>query len=222
MGVEPLLREAVRAGGDGRDLVFLSYSHDDAQWAQRIGVLLKPLLRRERLRLWVDTDLRAGDAWQSEIMRGITRSRVALLLVSADFLASDFIMDTELPMLIAHGVRLAPVLVGDCFWREVPELERVQWLHDPGRDGALNLVGTDGGRRDQRLLQVCEKLLEKVLESALLEPAADMAPAEPDGAVGEAAVPTPDVVAVPEAPAGVGAGCVDRGAGSAAGVCAPC
>ena len=52
-------------------MVFLSYSHDDAQWAQRIGVLLKPLLRRERLRLWVDTDLRAGDAWQSEIRRGI-------------------------------------------------------------------------------------------------------------------------------------------------------
>jgi hypothetical protein len=178
------------------------HQDDDAQWAQRIGVLLKPLLRRERLRLWVDTDLRAGDAWQSEIRRGITRSRVALLLVSADFLASDFIMDTELPMLIAHGVRLAPVLVGDCFWREVPELVRVQWLHDPGRDGALSLVGTDGGRRDQRLLQVCEKLLEKVLEAALWEPAADIAPAEPDGAVGEAAVPTPAVVAVPEAPAG--------------------
>ena len=49
---------------------------------------------------------------------------------------------------------------------------------------------------------MCEKLLEQVLEAALLEPAADIAPAEPDGAVGEAAVPTPDVVAVPEAPAG--------------------
>ena len=78
MGVEPLLREAVRAGGDGRDLVFLSYSHDDAQWAQRIGVLLKPLLRGKRLRLWVDTDLRAGVSG-SRRSAGIAQSRVALL-----------------------------------------------------------------------------------------------------------------------------------------------
>jgi hypothetical protein len=40
-------------------------------------------------------------------------------------------MKQELPALIEQGVRLAPVLVGDCYWDHVPELTRVQWLHDP-------------------------------------------------------------------------------------------
>ncbi len=51
--------------GDGRDLVFVSYSHSQADkaWVQRVQVLAKPLLRSKRLRLWVDTAIRAGDEW---------------------------------------------------------------------------------------------------------------------------------------------------------------
>src|SRR5437660_665833 len=91
----------------GRDVVFVSYSHCDAGWAQRFGVLLKPLVRRKQLRLWVDTEIRAGDEWHPSIVEAIERSSAALLLVSADFLGSDYIMDQELPMLIRQGVRLA-------------------------------------------------------------------------------------------------------------------
>src|SRR5829696_4199833 len=107
--------------GDG-GLVFVSYSHADAAWVQRFQVLLKPLVRRKRLRLWVDTAIRTGDQWHPEIERAIARSRVALLLVSADFIASDFVIDQELPALLRHGVRLAPALVGECLWEEVPEI----------------------------------------------------------------------------------------------------
>ncbi len=144
-------------------MVFVSYSHEDAWWAQRVQVLLKPLVRRKRLRLWSDTnDIRAGDQWHPDIMRAIEQSGVALLLVSADFLASDFIMEQELPALVRQGVRLAPVLVGDCYWKEVPELEQVQWLHDPGRNGPLNLVADQPGQLDRRLREICDRLIESV------------------------------------------------------------
>jgi hypothetical protein len=123
--------------------------------------MLKPLVRRKQLSLWADTAIRIGDRWHPEIEQAIARSQVALLLVSADFLASDFVMDHELPALLRYGVRLAPVLVGDCYWQEIPELAAVQWLHDPGRDGALNLVDTDWpGQRDRRIRQVCDRLLD--------------------------------------------------------------
>ena len=95
--------------GDGRrDLVFVSYSHDDAEWAVALTAFLKPLVRGKRLRLWVDTaNIRAGEEWHPEIGRAIGQSQVALLLVSARFLASDYIVEAELPALIDNGVSLA-------------------------------------------------------------------------------------------------------------------
>jgi hypothetical protein len=69
-------------------------------------VFLKPLVESKRLQLWADTDIRIGDEWHPEIIRAIERSSVALLLISADFLASDFIMKQELPVLISRRVRL--------------------------------------------------------------------------------------------------------------------
>ncbi len=87
----------------GRDLVFVSYSHHDAEWALRLEVLLKPLVRRKQLRLWIDTDIRVGDEWYPGIIRAIEQNSVALLLVSADYLNSDFIMEQELPTLIQQG-----------------------------------------------------------------------------------------------------------------------
>ncbi|MGH4008636.1 MAG: NB-ARC domain-containing protein [Pseudonocardiaceae bacterium] len=138
--------------------MFVSYSHRDAEWALRLRVLLKPLVRGKRLRLWIDTDIRVGDEWHPDIIRAIEQSSVALLLVSADFLDSDFIMEQEVPALIKQDVRLAPVLVGECYWDHVPALQRVQWLHDPGRDGALNLVA-DQGQRDRRLREICDRLI---------------------------------------------------------------
>ncbi len=83
---------------------------------------------------------------------------MALLLVSARFLASSYIRHHELPALVAHGVRLAPILVGSCLYEHARELTRVQWLHDPGRDGALNLA-EQVGERDRRITQACKKLI---------------------------------------------------------------
>jgi hypothetical protein len=156
VGLVPLVGDTAAGGRDG---IFVSYSHHDAVWAQRFRKVLKPLVRSKRLWLWVDTDIPVGDRWHPDIRRAIGRSSVALLLVSADFLDSDFIMDEELPALIRQGVRLAPVLVGDCLWEHVPELAQVEWLHKPVRDSALNLIANKPGQRDRRLREICDRLI---------------------------------------------------------------
>ena len=154
-----------RAPGDVEDggLVFVSYSHDDAAWARRFRVLLKPLVRRKRLTLWDDSQIRVGDEWHPAIEEAIGHSRIALVLVSADFLASDYIMERELPALLDRGVLLAPVLIADCFWSLVPELAAVQWLHDPGQDGPLGRYARNRAERDRRVHRACERLLTCLL-----------------------------------------------------------
>ena len=165
-------------GADGDGLVFISYSHIDGAWAQRFRVLLKPLVRRKHLQLWDDTRIRVGDEWHPAIEDAVGRSRVALVLVSADFLASDYVMDRELPALLRHDVRLAPVLVADCYWEVIPELAAVQWLHDPGGDGPLGVHAENPAERDRRIYQACKQLLTMTGEPAL-------------AGVGMAAVPPP-------------------------------
>ena len=153
------------ASGDdvGDGLVFISYSRDDAAWAQRFRVLL---VRRKHLRLWDDSTIRVGDEWHPAIEEAIGHSRVALVLVSADYLASDYIMERELPALLERDVLLAPMLVGDCFWSVVPELAAVQWLHDPGRDGPLGLHAGSPAERDRRIHRACDRLLTVTPEPA--------------------------------------------------------
>lgn len=142
------------------DLVFLSYSHADRDWMRRLTVLLAPVVRDQRLELWADEHIQVGDDWRRDIFAAVPRARLAICLVSGDFLASRFIMDEELPALRAAGVRVVPVLVHECLWDKDRYLASVQWAHDPGRDGPLDLHNERPGERDRRLTAVCRRVLE--------------------------------------------------------------
>jgi hypothetical protein len=83
--------------------VFISYCHADREYLDRLLVHLKPLEKAGFIDLWVDTRLRAGDRWKSEIENALGRATVAVLLICADFLASDFITDNELPPLLRNA-----------------------------------------------------------------------------------------------------------------------
>src|SRR5215469_16189686 len=82
-----------------RDLVFISYSHNDRDWLARLLVFLKPFTG-PNFRVWADPYIKIGDEWRRDISGAMSRACVAVLLVSPDFLASDFIRDTELPPLL--------------------------------------------------------------------------------------------------------------------------
>lgn len=116
--------------------VFVSYSHADAAWLERLKVHLRPLVRKGALNLWDDTRISPGQAWQEEVAAALARARVAVLLVSADFLASDFVVNNELPPLLhraaSGGVLILPVMIGHCLW-EREELARYQCVNPPDR-----------------------------------------------------------------------------------------
>lgn len=126
--------------GNGRDAkrVFVSYSHEDREALDRLLIHLRPLQRNGTLDVWDDTQIKAGDRWEQEIENALSRSAIAVLLVSADFMASDFIIDNELPPLLEgareKGTRILPVVLNHCrFTRDSSNLSQFQAVNDPAQ-----------------------------------------------------------------------------------------
>jgi predicted nucleotide-binding protein len=74
-----------------RKSVFISYSHTDIEWLKRLQIHLKPLEREGAIELWSDEKIQPGSKWREEIRDAIKKARVAVLLVSVDFIASEYI-----------------------------------------------------------------------------------------------------------------------------------
>jgi hypothetical protein len=79
--------------------IFISYAHEDEGAADTLRAHFKPLARQFSTHIWTDRLIETGDAWQTEIMKHMESSRVAVLLLSKAFLESEFITGTELPLL---------------------------------------------------------------------------------------------------------------------------
>ena len=145
-----------------RSKVFISYCHADRRWLKQLQVFLKPLERRGLVDRWDDTKLNAGQKWHAEIRAALESAKVAVLLISANFLASDFIADQELPPLLAaaesEGASILPVIISPCDLP--PILSQFQAVNDPKR----TLVEMNKGERDRLWLKVV-KSIEGVLDA---------------------------------------------------------
>jgi hypothetical protein len=80
--------------------VFISYSHKDAKWLDRLRQFLQPLEERELIRVWDDTEIRPGSDWLAEIRKALESARVAVFLVTQNLLESPFVREKELPALV--------------------------------------------------------------------------------------------------------------------------
>jgi hypothetical protein len=122
---------------DARQHVFISYSHHDKAWLDRLRVHLRPLVRDGLIDVFDDTKIKPGARWRDEIKAALDKARVAILLITADFLASDFIAQDELPPLLkkarAGGATILPVIVNACGFRREKKLSEYQAVNDPNK-----------------------------------------------------------------------------------------
>jgi hypothetical protein len=88
-----------------RRTVFISYCHKDQQWVIMLKTFLTVLERSGVITFWDDSQIRAGERWEESIERALDSARAAVLLVSQDFLVSEFITKCELPRLLSAAER---------------------------------------------------------------------------------------------------------------------
>ncbi len=139
--------------------VFISCSHRDTEWMKRLVVILRPLVRRGAISVWTAKDILPGADWRSEVGMAIERARVAILLVSPDFLASDFIAENELPRLlrerVARKLSVIWVAVRPSLFSHT-EVSAYQAANDPQRP----LSRLSHAEQEEVLVDVCEQVLK--------------------------------------------------------------
>lgn len=116
-----------------REKVFISYSHVDKEYLEEIKRHFKPFLNQ--IDYWDDTKIQPGQKWKTEIANAINETKVAILLVSTDFLGSEFISTDELPPLLKaaeeNGAVILTVILRPCLFEEFEELNQYQALNPP-------------------------------------------------------------------------------------------
>lgn len=104
-------------------VIFISYSHKDEREKDKLVSHLGVLRQEGLLDLWSDDRIGAGGDWEQEISEAMVQARVAILLISANFLTSDFILSKEVPILLkrrkSEGLTVFPVIAKACAWSEV-------------------------------------------------------------------------------------------------------
>ena len=113
-----------------RDQLFISYSHKDEAWKDRLLTQLHVLELEGVFHVWEDRQIATGDEWKPEIEKSMAAASLGILLVSADFLTSKFIRGEEVPRLmkqrIEQGLRIFPIIVRPCPWQAVDWLAKLQ------------------------------------------------------------------------------------------------
>lgn len=146
--------------------IFISYSHKDEDWKNRLLTHLKVLEKEGYCILWDDRKIQTGDDWYPEIENALNRVSVAVMLITADFLTSNFIRKKEIPRLIERrqneGLRLIPIIVKPCPWQSVKWLSSMQVMP---KDGEPLMKGSDY-EIEVKLASIAEQIYQLTLNAS--------------------------------------------------------
>ena len=116
---------------------FISYSHHDRAALDRLHVHLKNLTRGGHIETWYDRDILAGSDLNAEIARELEAADLFLLLVSPDFIASDYCVEREMKRAVerhaAGAARVVPIIVEECDWKAMGELRQLKAVPTDGK-----------------------------------------------------------------------------------------
>ena len=144
--------------------VFISYSHNDSNYVDRLRIHLKPIEKKYNILIWDDSKLEPGDKWRETVIENLERASVVLLVVSPDFLASEFVMEFEYPKALKNaeekGTKILMLIAGPCLLDEF-EISDIQAINSP--ENTLQDLETNGAEQE-RVFVSCAKAIKRYLE----------------------------------------------------------
>ena len=142
--------------------VFISYSHKDEEWKNRLVTHLGVLQKQGLLDYWEDRKIAIGQEWYEEIQSALNAAQAAILLISPDFLNSKFVLTEEIPAIlqrrVKEGMKVFPVIARSCSWPKILWLSRLQARPTDGKPLA-QFAGDDVDAMLSALVNEVEEIL---------------------------------------------------------------
>lgn len=150
--------EPIKADMKNKSSIFISYSHKDAEWLDKVTTHLKPLGKYYGIDEWDDRRLRTGDKWEVEITEALHNSIIAIILFSANYMASDFIVNNELQPLLENaekkGTKIMTVIISSCATFKESGLSEYQAVNSPDN----TLMDMTPGKVEKTLSKLVEDI----------------------------------------------------------------
>jgi hypothetical protein len=104
--------------------IFLCYAHEDEDLLNKLKAHLRPLEREGLIEVWHDRDISAGTEWEQQISKHLKEAQIILLLVSSDFMASDYCYSVEMKYALERHERgeaqVIPIILRPVLWEQAP------------------------------------------------------------------------------------------------------
>src|SRR5258706_11817633 len=104
--------------------VFCCYAREDQEMLEHLKKHLMPLQRGGQIKIWSDTNLNAGAEWEKELHQHLESADLILLLISSDFMNSDYCYSTEMKRAIERhdqgSAQVIPILLRPIHWESAP------------------------------------------------------------------------------------------------------
>jgi len=146
-----------------RTQVFISYAHADMQETSYVNELrthLKTLQRTREIEWWDDTKIKPGEKWDEKIQEALARAKVVVLMVSADFIASEYVWNKELPKILEaareEGATVLWLLVSACDYEDT-DIAAYQAVTPPDRSLAMRRMRAE---RDEVYTALVKRIKE--------------------------------------------------------------
>ncbi len=136
--------------------IFCCYAREDQPLLYKLKTHLMPLQWQGLITIWSDTNINAGMEWEQEIKKHLDTAHIILLLVSSDFMASEYCYSKEMKRAMQRHergeARVIPILLRPTYWKGAP-FDKLQALPTNARP-----VTDRSWTEDEALYDVAEQI----------------------------------------------------------------